>query len=129
MNTTNSPEVKSLIESFPEEDRDAVSWHMQFEILRELRSIVARENGSVSSVNKTWKKRYQEYIKSDVWKNRTDIMKRKFGNRCQVCNQSEKDITLHVHHRTYERLGLELPEDLTLLCKNCHLHHHREMEV
>lgn len=27
---------------------------------------------------------------------------------------------LHVHHRTYERLGEELPEDLVVLCEVCH---------
>lgn len=29
-------------------------------------------------------------------------------------------MTLDVHHRTYERLGNESPDDLTVLCRDCH---------
>jgi hypothetical protein len=32
---------------------------------------------------------------------------------------------LQVHHRTYERLGEEVPEDLTVLCLSCHNQWHR----
>lgn len=44
--------------------------------------------------------------------------------RCQVCNTDER--TLHVHHRTYERVGAELPTDLIVLCDACHGVFHRE---
>ena len=37
--------------------------------------------------------------------------------RCQVCNSPHD---LHVHHRTYERVGHEDPADLTVLCMWCH---------
>jgi hypothetical protein len=40
------------------------------------------------------------------------------GHRCQVCNRGLG--TLDVHHRTYERRGQELDEDLTVLCRACH---------
>ncbi len=61
--------------------------------------------------------RYQEYIGSDRWKELRVIALAVAGNRCQVCNSSQH---LHVHHRTYERLGYELISDLTVLCDECH---------
>ncbi len=61
--------------------------------------------------------RYQEYILSDRWKKLRVIALSVAGNRCQVCNSS---FHLHVHHRTYERLGFELISDLTVLCDECH---------
>jgi replicative DNA helicase len=39
------------------------------------------------------------------------------GHRCQVCNSPDK---LDVHHRTYERVGQEQLDDLTVLCDRCH---------
>lgn len=33
---------------------------------------------------------------------------------------------LEVHHRTYARIGAEMPEDLEVLCEDCHaIHHHK----
>jgi len=43
--------------------------------------------------------------------------KSRAGGRCQVCNSPDG---LEAHHRTYERLGDELPGDLTCLCRKCH---------
>ena len=40
--------------------------------------------------------------------------------KCQVCNESNDKVVLDAHHRTYERLGDELPEDITVLCRDCH---------
>lgn len=42
--------------------------------------------------------------------------------RCQICNANDRQ--LDVHHRTYERLGREQIEDLTVLCHDCHDRHH-----
>lgn len=64
---------------------------------------------------------YYEYISSDAWKKVSLRKKREVGNRCQVCNRSYKEVTLHVHHRTYKNLGNERSSDLTVLCKDCHL--------
>lgn len=60
---------------------------------------------------------YYEYIKSTAWKEKADAAKERAGNRCQVCNKAGR---LDAHHRTYERLGDELPEDITVLCRECH---------
>lgn len=63
---------------------------------------------------------YTEYIKSDEWKKKADAAKEYADNRCQLCNTEGTKIQLHAHHRTYERLGSELPEDITVLCAKCH---------
>jgi hypothetical protein len=61
---------------------------------------------------------YYEYIQSAEWKRKADAAKKRAGYRCQVCNCKSK--RLDAHHRTYERLGNERPEDITVLCHKCH---------
>lgn len=62
---------------------------------------------------------YRQYIKSQAWIDR----RRKYWidhngkYRCVVCGGLEK---IHLHHRTYERIGNELDEDLVPLCEKCH---------
>ncbi len=63
---------------------------------------------------------YYTYIQSAEWRERANVAKRRVGNRCQVCNRPATSVTLEAHHRTYERLGKERPEDLTVLCRDCH---------
>lgn len=63
---------------------------------------------------------YHEYILSDEWRLRVQEAKRRAAYRCQVCNQHEDEVILDGHHRTYERLGKEWPEDITILCRDCH---------
>lgn len=60
---------------------------------------------------------YQTYLRSRRWKARAERAKRRAGYRCQICNSS---MNLEVHHRTYERLGYEADDDLTVLCARCH---------
>ncbi len=66
-----------------------------------------------------------EYLQTPHWKRKREDKLRAVGRRCQVCNHGPD--TLEVHHRTYERLGQELDEDLTVLCRACHstFHDHR----
>jgi hypothetical protein len=63
---------------------------------------------------------YEDYIKSSAWRERSRAAKARAGWRCQICNRPSDEVALHAHHRTYERLGKELPEDLTVLCVDCH---------
>lgn len=63
---------------------------------------------------------YYEYIKSPAWKAKAAAAKKRAGYRCQVCNRHKKEVRLEAHHRTYERLGNERPEDITVLCRDCH---------
>lgn len=64
---------------------------------------------------------YDEYLHSDAWAARRDDALRRADHRCQICNS---DAEVHVHHRTYERIGAELSSDLTVLCAACHERHH-----
>lgn len=61
---------------------------------------------------------YEEYLKSRHWKTVRKGALSRAGHRCQVCNVDE--LPLEVHHRTYARLGQELPDDLFVLCEICH---------
>jgi 5-methylcytosine-specific restriction endonuclease McrA len=64
---------------------------------------------------------YRAYLRTDHWiKTREEALDRAL-HRCALCNT---DSNLHVHHRTYERLGAELPSDLTVLCADCHRKFH-----
>jgi hypothetical protein len=61
---------------------------------------------------------YYKYIASPAWRAKADAAKERAGYRCQVCNRG--DVQLDAHHRTYDRLGHERPEDITVLCHDCH---------
>jgi hypothetical protein len=67
--------------------------------------------------------KYDKYIKSEFWQTKRIKALKRAGNKCQVCNGSNK---LEVHHRTYERLGNENKKDLTVLCFDCHEKFHSE---
>lgn len=65
---------------------------------------------------------YEEYLRTPEWKAKREIAIKRALDRCQVCNDNKTP--LHVHHRTYERRGHELPEDLFVLCESCHGRNH-----
>lgn len=60
---------------------------------------------------------YRSYIRSDAWRALRGQALRRAGHRCSWCGTSKR---LHVHHRTYKRLGHEQPRDLQVLCCRCH---------
>lgn len=64
---------------------------------------------------------YRAYLQTPAWRERADAAKARAGWECALCTSSEH---LNVHHRTYERLGAERPEDLVVLCRRCHQRHH-----
>jgi hypothetical protein len=70
---------------------------------------------------------YEEYLRTPEWRARRQESLRRARYRCQMCNSPEPP--LEAHHRTYERLGEELPEDLFVLCKTCHQWHHRKPDA
>lgn len=63
---------------------------------------------------------YYKYIKSRKWKKLANRLKKE-QPYCSECRSKEN---LAVHHLTYERLGNELDEDLTVLCDDCHKETH-----
>jgi hypothetical protein len=67
---------------------------------------------------------YGRYISSAAWQNSPARLAelRAAGHRCRLCFASGEETRLEVHHRTYRNFGCELPEDLTTLCHDCHLH-------
>ena len=75
-----------------------------------------------------WVMEYLEYLQSDLWKQRRYAALENAGFRCQLCGETD---SLEVHHRTYERLGYERPDDLVVICKGHHWieHLHRVEEV
>jgi hypothetical protein len=66
---------------------------------------------------------YENYLQSAAWRLTRNAKLRDAGYRCQRCPSRRN---LHVHHRSYERLGHELPEDLEVLCEQCHRGEHRQ---
>jgi hypothetical protein len=65
---------------------------------------------------------YQAYITSGRWRNSParQAELQAAGYRCRVCYRPDSEVELQVHHRTYERLGCELPGDLLCVCTECH---------
>lgn len=70
----------------------------------------------------TW---YADYLKSSHWKATREWALDRAGHHCQICPSADG---LEVHHRTYARVGKELPTDLAVLCGDCHEHFHSAME-
>ena len=66
---------------------------------------------------------YAEYISSEAWRTRRRVRLKADDHRCQGCGSEDG---LHVHHRTYERLGNELPDDIITVCETCHAFVHGE---
>ena len=61
--------------------------------------------------------KYERYLKTKKWKNLAKRVRQRANNRCQHCNTTG---LLHVHHKTYERVGNERITDLIALCPACH---------
>jgi 5-methylcytosine-specific restriction endonuclease McrA len=65
---------------------------------------------------------YEKYVKLDCWSlRRGEYLKRHCY--CEMCGQS--NVTLQVHHLTYERLGREKDDDLVAVCVPCHRTFHK----
>ena len=67
------------------------------------------------------KKKYLKYLRSKEWAEISADMITLSNNKCTVCESSRK---LEVHHITYDRLFMEEPGDLIVLCKFHHLEAH-----
>lgn len=65
---------------------------------------------------------YKQALASKHWKSLRAIALSGTGGRCEGCGTHESETSLELHHKTYERLGWELPNDVELLCPGCHKH-------
>lgn len=68
---------------------------------------------------------YQNYLHSAQWKKKRAEVFAQFGQHCAVCPETEG---LEVHHRTYDRLGYEDVNDLTVLCRKHHAMYYNKPE-
>jgi 5-methylcytosine-specific restriction endonuclease McrA len=71
---------------------------------------------------------YNEYIKSYRWKQRRDAAMQRAKSRCERCGFSDQSCKLEVHHVTYANFKNEKPEDLRVLCTECHAIEDKERE-
>jgi hypothetical protein len=75
---------------------------------------------------KMWE--YETYLETPHWqafrKQVLESQKERLGyNCCEKCDDPQSDTretALHLHHLTYERLGEERFEDVTIICRACH---------
>ena len=68
---------------------------------------------------------YEKYLKTEHWRARREIALRDAHQRCQDCGRGPEETgPLEVHHLTYARLFQEKPEDLRVLCRDCHGRRH-----
>lgn len=78
---------------------------------------VTDEHTKVEETNYSFKQNYKNHIASPKWKAiRANVIAIR-GSKCEECGSTSR---LHVHHLHYRTFGDELPEDLKVLCKNCH---------
>lgn len=69
---------------------------------------------------------YREYLRTFHWRRTRELALERAGYQCALCPAREQ---LAVHHRSYLRLGFEQPQDLIVLCRECHETHHRRLRV
>ena len=67
---------------------------------------------------------YHDFLKTPYWKIVASWVKKRYKNRCALCNSPHK---LVVHHRQYLnhcREHLHWKYDLVALCSGCHFRYH-----
>ena len=69
------------------------------------------------------KPKYDEHLRSAFWKHVGRAVRRR-QHCCEACGKIRLEEPFHLHHKTYDRLGNEHPDDLELLCPRCHAAEH-----
>lgn len=64
------------------------------------------------------KEEYHLYLQTPEWEVKRRAMLWLSNYSCKLCDN--KNYPFHVHHRTYQNIGKEIPDDLIVLCQNCH---------
>jgi 5-methylcytosine-specific restriction endonuclease McrA len=99
--------------------------------LAEIRAEEARKSAEQKKVRREEVQRmkdlpYTEYLKTAHWKVMSSWARQCAHYRCETCGSQKK---LHVHHNTYDRLGEESLQDLTVLCEACHQKRHGKVNT
>jgi hypothetical protein len=110
---------------------------IDFEILEKLYRLV-----NAARIQRLRTMPYEDYLRTAHWQMVSQAELQRAGYRCCLCNAAGQDprqpiqrtatgglliqahAELNVHHRTYERRGCELPDDVITLCRKCHERHH-----
>jgi hypothetical protein len=64
-----------------------------------------------------WPRLYADYLKSEEWALRRDLVMQRAGGLCEGCRLKTAS---EVHHLTYEHATQEFLFDLVALCGDCH---------
>jgi len=90
-------------------------------VIRDLEKALG--NGSDRFLGATGTSFYSLYLRSPEWHQKRAQALEGSHYTCSECGLAKErtiGLRLNVHHVTYERLGHELPDDLRVLCVNCH---------
>ena len=68
-------------------------------------------------------KNYNEYLLSNWWLNKFEVVFKFHERKCQICGSKNRIV---IHHKTYEHLGNEPMKDLMILCQTCHIKEHKK---
>lgn len=68
---------------------------------------------------------YSDYLETSEWWMKRKLVRLRDENACTMCGLCIDVREMHVHHKTYERRGIERLSDLETLCSHCHYNAHR----
>lgn len=66
---------------------------------------------------------YKEFLQTPQWKKQRKLLLKIKGKKCEKCGKKKE---LHIHHLHYGRFMKEKPEDVLILCKDCHRRIHKK---
>jgi 5-methylcytosine-specific restriction endonuclease McrA len=69
---------------------------------------------------------YWAYLRTFHWVRVKTLALERAHHQCALCPSTEH---LDVHHKSYSRRGFEQPEDVVVLCRECHARHHRTLAL
>jgi hypothetical protein len=72
---------------------------------------------STQTISRAHPTKYDKYLESSHWKNFRKKYYEAFGKKCESCGGTD---LIHLHHKTYERLGRERFTDMVALCSTHH---------
>lgn len=77
-----------------------------------------QSRAAIWQIKREW---YRQYRRTDDWITTRDEAVARANGHCQSCRSQNN---LHVHHRKYDRIFREHPDDLEVLCAKCHEQRH-----